>query len=92
MKSKTIELVKRAGFPLRPHLEGVQDGIDWSAAAYGYDQRIEELVELVVRRCVAQVAVVGLAHITNNDFDDTGDIAYAINESIVSIKAHFEIV
>ena len=32
---------------MRPRLEGLQDGIDWSSSRFGYDQCLEKLIEAV---------------------------------------------
>ena len=47
MNSNIKKLAVQAGFHLRPHIEGIQDGIDWSSAGYGYDQALVRFAELV---------------------------------------------
>lgn len=52
MKAKTIELVGKVGFEMNKPVEGYYNGINWTPASYGYDQRIEQLIELVVKECI----------------------------------------
>jgi len=83
MKDKTREIALAAGFHLRPHIEGYHDGIDWSVSSHGYDKCVENLIDIIVRRCIAQVALVGLSNFENEQ------IAIACSEAIDSIKQHF---
>jgi hypothetical protein len=50
---KVKDLLERAGFHMRPHIEGVQGGVDWTAASWGYDECLERLVHLTVLDCLA---------------------------------------
>lgn len=47
MNEQIKKLAVQAGFHLRPHIEGIQDGINWSPAGYGYDQALARFAEIV---------------------------------------------
>jgi len=83
MKDKTREIALTAGFYMRPNIDGYHDGIDWSFSSHGYDECVEKLIDVVVRRCIAQVALVGLSNFENEQ------ITIACSEAIDSIKEHF---
>ncbi len=44
---EVLVLAKKAGFCMRPHIEDIHDGIDWSPAGHGYDEVINCFAELV---------------------------------------------
>ena len=52
MNERILKLAEQAGFHIRPQIENIQDGIDWSASSWGYDSCVEQLVKLVAAECI----------------------------------------
>jgi hypothetical protein len=52
MNKRVQELMIEAGFHMRPRMEGIEDGIDWSCSSYGYDHVVQKFAELIVEECI----------------------------------------
>lgn len=48
-------LIREAGFHFRPSIENTVPGIDWNCGAYGYDQCVDRLIELVAKECIEEL-------------------------------------
>lgn len=75
-----LKLLKQAGFSLHPHIENMNDGIDWSV--WNYDLCVDQLIELVVRECIGVVEGGSFLH-------DQAPTAIFARECSGAIKRHF---
>jgi len=71
------DLAEQAGFQ---HIK--DEGIGWAG---NYNASLPKFAELIVRKCISEVAMMGVVHYENED------IAWAVNLIIGNLKETFEL-
>lgn len=74
-----LELIRKAGFHMRPSIENTVEGIDWNCGSCGYDRCVDELIGLTVLECIQYI---------NEDYQRDFDTKWRDDLS-VKIKQHF---
>ena len=79
LNDQMLRLAKDSGFVFWD-TPGKEKKIDWAS---NYDVELEVYTNLVIQRCIAEVALIGISNFEN---DEHGDIGWAVQKAIEMMK------